>query len=238
MSYAEKAMKNCKKITPPLHPLPKSTQENIPIQAISEDGIFLLEKKAEGQDKLYDKAYLFTDTNFSIKEEDEKESYFKLYTQFLNSLGVSFKILIMNNNRNMEKIRREVFLKCEDARYQELVREVNQRIEKSLAHGMNGIEQVRVFVISCERQDIDRARDFFRTLEANLILNFKRLGSTLIPCGTEERLRLLHSFYRLGKEEDYNFNYAEAFRKKTDWRNDICNLAIQEYRDEEGRFDC
>lgn len=237
MSYAEKAMKNCKKITPPLHPLPKSTQENIPVQAISEDGIFLLEKKAEGQDKLYDKAYLFTDTNFSIKEEDEKESYFKLYTQFLNSLGVSFKILIMNNNRNMEKIRREVFLKCEDARYQELVQEVNQRIEKSLAYGMNGIEQVRVFVISCERQDIDRARDFFRTLEANLILNFKRLGSTLIPCGAEERLRLLHAFYRLGKEEDYNFNYAEAFRKKTDWRNDICNLAIQEYRDEKGRFD-
>ena len=237
MGYAGKVMRGCKKIMPPLHPVPKSTQESIPIQAIAEDGIFLLEQKPGGQDRLYDKAYLFTDTNFSIKEEEEKESYFKLYTQFLNSLGVSFKILVMNNNRNMEKIRQEVFLKCSDARYRELVDEMNQRIKKSLESGMNGIEQTRVFVISCERQDIDRARDFFRTLEANLILSFRRLGSTLIPCGAEERLRLLHAFYRLGKEEEYRFNYAEAFRKRADWRNDICNLAIKECRDETGHFD-
>lgn len=237
MSYASKTMESCKKVTKPLHQLPRSTQETIPVKAIAEDGIFLLEDRPKGQDRLYDKAYLFTDTNFSIKDEEEKEGYFKLYTQFLNSLGVSFKILVMNNNRNMEKIREDIFLRCRDERYRNLVDEINQRISKCLKQGRAGIEQERVFVISCERQNIDRARDFFRTLESNLILNFKRLESTLIPLDAEGRLRLLHAFYRLGKEEEYRFRYADAFRKRADWRNDICNLSLKEYQDDSGRFD-
>ena len=44
-----------------------------------------------------------------------------------------------------------------------------------------GIEQVRLFVLACRVEDVNRARDYFRSIEANLIANFKSMGSVLIP---------------------------------------------------------
>ena len=44
--------------------LPSSVQELIPIVKISRDGIFQLEKGSEEEEKQYDRAYLFDDTNY------------------------------------------------------------------------------------------------------------------------------------------------------------------------------
>ena len=104
MSYAKSAMQACKALSVPIYETPKTVQQAIPIYKIAEDGIFLLEKKKEGEDKRFDKAYRFDDANYSLKNEEEQEEFLKLYCQFLNSMNVSFKLCIMNNNRDMEEM--------------------------------------------------------------------------------------------------------------------------------------
>lgn len=237
MSLAKNAMQKCRAMTKPLYDTPKSVQETIPIYKIAEDGVFLLENKNKDENKLFDKAYMFLDTNYSLKSDMEKEPFLKVYCQFLNSMNVSFKVCIMNLNRDMEQMRRDVFIHNEDPDYQVLVREANANIQSSIEKGRNGIEQVKLFVITCERQSIEHARDFFRTIEANIKTNFNRLGSTLLPLNAEDRLKYLHHFYRLGHEGEFSFNFKAAMKRRTDWRDDICNMAIRHYSDENGRFD-
>lgn len=237
MSYSKKMMEGCRSLTLPVYSKPKSVQQTIPIYRIAEDGVFQIEKKKENESKRFDKAYIFVDTNYSIKNIEEREDFLNIYCQFLNSLNVSFKIVIMNNNQNMEHIRRDVFIRNSESDFAPLVNDINQNIENGIQKGRNGIDQVKLFVITCDRQNVEHARDFFRTIEANLKMNFGRLESALIPLDARERLRYLHSFYRMGKEEEYHFNFEDVFQRTTDWRNLICSLSIRYHKDEAGKLD-
>ena len=99
-------MKEYKELTQPLYRLPKTVQQLLPISWISKDGICQLEEKPEGAEVLFDKAYLFLDTNFATMDDLEKDDFLRRYCLMLNSLNVSFKILMINNNQDMEQVRR------------------------------------------------------------------------------------------------------------------------------------
>ena len=105
MGWIGKSMLDFKEKSVKLYPVPKRVQELIPVHRISEDGIFELEKKPEDAEKLYDKAYWFEDANFSTMDDDGKTEFLKLWCKTLNSLNVSYKILVMNANRDMEKVK-------------------------------------------------------------------------------------------------------------------------------------
>ena len=64
--------KEYKRLTEKIYKVPKSITDIIPINRISEKGIFELE---EGSSviKLYDRAYYFYDTNYHTRDEEEKE---------------------------------------------------------------------------------------------------------------------------------------------------------------------
>lgn len=223
--------------TVPVYKIPTSVQELIPIYRISEDGIFELENKPDGVKKQYDRAYLFEDANFSTMDDEEQESFFKQYCATLNSLNVSFKITVMNNNRDMDRVKKEVFLRCRNGRFKELVDSFNNHIEESLEKGHAGIEQARLFVISCSRESFDLARDYFRSVESGLALSFTKMNSALIPLNASERLRYLFAFYRMGEETEYRFHFAEFMKKKRDWKSYISPRVIKQCQDEYGRFD-
>ncbi len=230
-------MQDCKRKTEKIYRTPKSVQELIPIYRISEDGIFELEKKPEGARKLYDRAYLFADTNFVTMEEYEKEDFIQLYRSILSSLNVSFKITIMNNNRNMEQMRRDVFLKCRNPGLRELAESVNRHMEESLMEGRAGIDQARLFIISTEQESIQQAREYYRSVESNLALCFKRLQSALIPLDVSERLKYLFAFYHMGEEANYHFDYQEMVRKKQDWKSYLAPAVVRHCQNRYGRFD-
>ena len=103
-------MKDYRERTKKQYPLPSSVQELIPIVKIARDGVFQLEDGRDEDEKQYDKAYLFDDTNFATMDDMQKADFLKLYVSILNSMNVSFKIILMNSSRNMEKIRRHLFL--------------------------------------------------------------------------------------------------------------------------------
>jgi hypothetical protein len=237
MSYSKKIMKGYQSLTVPIHTIPKSVQQTIPIYRISEEGIFQIEKKKRQEQQRFDRAYLFVDTNYVTKSEGERETFLKLYCQFLNSLNVSFKIVIMNNNQNMDRIRQEVFIHNSDPAFEYLATDFNQRIKMGVKTGQNGMEQVKLFILTCDQDSIEQARDFFRTIEANLTANFNQMDSALIALDAKERLRCLHHFYRFGAEENFQFDYQALLHQGADWRDSICCLAMKHYRNEAGKPD-
>ena len=158
------------------------------------------------------------------------------YCKVLNALNVSFKIITMNNNRDMKAFMRDTLMKKENGEsglYASLKETYNGIIMKRTMNGRSGIEQVKLFVLTCRRQDFEAARAFFNTMEASLMANFRKLESGLIPLNAEDRFRLLHSFYRLGHEGEFRFDFERMEKVPgKDWLNAVANLYIKEEEEE------
>lgn len=233
----KKIMKDYRERTKKQYPLPSSVQELLPIVKIARDGVFQLEDGREEDEKQYDKAYLFDDTNFATMDDMQKADFLKLYVSILNSMNVSFKIILMNSSRNMAKIRKQLFLHTQKEYEKEYARDFNSQMEDALLKGRSGIEMNRIFLISCRKKSVEEARDFFRSIEANLTVNFDRLQSRLIPLDASDRMALLDSFYHPGREESFRFDFDQAIKRKVSWKDLISPQMIRHVTDEYGKPD-
>ena len=207
-----------------------SIQRLIPVNRIARDGIFEIEAAGPGEERLFDKAYILKDANYVTRDEEEKDLFLDDWCRILNSMNTSFKIVIMNNRRDMEEFELGTFIRHREGEpesHGELAEDVNHIIREKAVEGAGGIEQVKVLVLSCRRQDFSAARSYFQTAEATLDSNIKNLESGLVPLDAGERLHLLYRFYRLGDEGSFHFNFddAERFPGK-EWLNAIANRKL------------
>ena len=215
-----------KKCSEPLFKTPKSVQEAIEIMKISENGIFQVAPER------YSKTYRFNDVNYATRTEDEQEGFFSRYCKVLNSFDCSFKITVNNKNKDMEKLREEVLLD-EHKRdgFSGMRSNYNEIIEDNIVNGKQGIEQERYITISIDRKDFEDAKSQFATIESNVCKSFATLGTTLEPLTGNERLKILHDFYRLGREEEFTFDIREGKKTGTDFINEICNSSLKFNKD-------
>lgn len=226
---AQKKLKQYKRLTNTLYKIPASITDVIPINRIAENGIFELE--AGDGVKLYDRAYIFEDMNFSLKDEDEKQATQERFKQLLNSLNVSYKIIISNEPQNLEQLNESIFRSAKDAKNEPLAQSYNEVIADKVKVSKNAIKQVRYFIISTLKYDYEGAESFFDSIESQLSQSFKKIGSGLIPLNATQRLRALHNFFRMGEEKEFLFDWEESLRHGRDWRRDILNTSIKEHHE-------
>ena len=217
-----------------IYKVPLCIQDTIPIYRIAENGIFELESptnKDGGKKKLhqFDKMYLFEDINFSTQDEEEKEETGKRFETLLRSMNVSYKIIVSNHYADNGKLREEILQKAVSKEREPLAREYHQMIENRLQEGRGGLLQSKYFIVTCRKPDYESAKNYFNTIEFSIQQLFHRLGSCLIPLDATERLRALHSYYRMGDEASFSFDWNEYLHLKRDWRNDIINTSLREY---------
>ena len=217
-----------------IYKVPLCIQDTIPIYRIAENVIFELESptnKDGGKKKLhqFDKMYLFEDINFSTQDEEEKEETGKRFETLLRSMNVSYKIIVSNHYADNGKLREEILQKAVSKEREPLAREYHQMIEDRLQEGRGGLLQSKYFIVTCRKPDYESAKNYFNTIEFSIQQLFHRLGSCLIPLDATERLRALHSYYRMGDEASFSFDWNEYLHLKRDWRNDIINTSLREY---------
>lgn len=232
-----KSIKSDKYLTEPIYKVPLCLQDAIPIYRIAENGIFELEcKKGLHQ---FDRVYLFEDINYSTQDEEDKSRILEKFKKMLNSMNVSYKISVSNHYTNNKKLREAILHKAVTKEKEPLAKEYHELISDKLSEGRKGIEQSKYFIISCRMSDFESARNYFATIEFSILQFFRSFGSGLIPLDATERLRALHSFYRMGEEETFDFNWNEYVKLKRDWRNDIVNTSIKPHKEylelEQGR---
>ena len=217
-----------------IYKVPLCIQDTIPIYRISENGIFELESptnKDGGKKKLhqFDRMYLFEDINFSTQDEEEKEETGKRFETLLRSMNVSYKVIVSNHYADNGRLREEILQKAVSKEMEPLAKEYHKLIEKRLQEGRGGLLQSKYFIVSCKKPDYESAKNYFNTIEFSIQQLFHRLGSCLIPLDATERLRALHSYYRMGDEASFSFDWNEYLHLKRDWRNDIINTSLREH---------
>lgn len=77
--------------------VPKTVQDVIPIKAVYKDGIFLVGKN------MYSKTFLFTDVNYYIACENEKNDLMRQYWAVINSFGNGVIVKLTINNHRFDK---------------------------------------------------------------------------------------------------------------------------------------
>ena len=197
--------------------VPRSVQEAIPVEAVYPDGIFRV-----GRER-YSRCYRFTDINYAVAGDADKERMLEGYAAILNSLDLAAttKITIHNRKRDWVRFEDEVLLKKRGDGLDGQRREYNRILTEKARQG-NGLVQEKYVTVTVDKRSVEEARSYFARTGAELSARFRAVGSVLTEMDTDERLKILHDFYRAGEEQWYRFDLKDAMRKGHDFRDGIC----------------
>lgn len=207
--------------------VPKSVQDAIPVKTIWQDGIFLV-----GKNK-YSKCYKFTDINYAVASRDDKESMFLEYSEVLNSFdtGATTKITIANRRLNKIDFEKTMMIPMANDELDKYRKEYNKMLLSKIS-GANGIVQEKFITISVEKKSIEEARNYFTRVGTDLTNHLKDLGSICIELDANERLRILHDFYRVGEETNFkNFDMLDNIKKGHSFKDFICPDTMEVEKD-------
>ena len=220
-----KTLKNLLKQDKERYTVPRKVQDVIPVRRIWKDGIFMTGGK-------FAKTYKFTDINYLVASREDKESMFLTYSELLNSLdsGATTKITINNRRLNKANFEQSILMPLRGDFRDEYRGEYNQMLLDK-ATGANGIVQEKYLTISVVKKDIEEARGYFAGVGADLFSHFSALGSKCTELDAEEKLRVLHDFYRQGEEDAFHFDPQDMMKKGHDFRDYICPDSIEKNSD-------
>ena len=205
----------------PLVKFPKKTQDTIEILEVYKNGIFKITEEK------WSRCYRFTDVNYSTTTEDEQEHQFTAFCTFLNSMDCDFKLTIGNKNKDMEKVKEEIFLKQASDNFNNYRNDYNNIIKDKVVEGRQGIEQEFFITVTIKRKSYQDAKAQFNIIEDNLKKSFRMLGSEITRLSGAERLQALYAYYHLGHEDDFTFDEELLKKKPGDFKNDLANAGIK-----------
>lgn len=215
----------CKKMTEPVYKTPSCVQQMLDIAFVHEDGIFEIERNNASGNRMrkFDRMYEFSDINYVDKDAEEKEIICLSWCKFLNSMNVDFKMLVVNQPRDMKELQEKILIP-ERNQDRNLVEANNDLIRDALGKGEPRIIKKRYLVVTCRRKNYKDALAYFNVLEATISPVFLEMKSCLIPLDTQKRLEVLyHYFHRDGHPD---FSFQELSKHGRDWRNDIVPYSL------------
>lgn len=212
-----KSINNLKKQEKDNFNIPKSIQQVIPIQRIWTDGIFLV-----GKNK-YSQTFKFSDINYAVASKEDKEAMFLEYGELLNSFdsGATTKITIALRRINKKDFEKEILLPFKEDGLDIYRQEYNQMLLDKAVNS-NGMVREIYLTISVFKRSIEDARNYFRRVSTDIVSHLAKLGSKCIELDAREKLRILHDFYRIGEEVNYNLDIKDFMKKGHNFKDYIC----------------
>ena len=197
--------------------IPRSVQQVIPIETIWSDGIFKI-----GRNK-FARTYKFTDINYAVASKVDKETMFLEYMDLLNSFDCGGITKITINNRRLNKVdfEKAILIPMQEDGLDLYRKEYNNMLLDK-ATSSNSMVQEKYVTVSCYKKTIEEARTYFARVTTELNSHFARLGSKCAEVNGEDKLRILHDFYRTGEESGFHFDIQESMRKGHSFKDYIC----------------
>lgn len=195
--------------------VPRSVQKSIPIKRIYQDGVFQVSGK-------FSKTWRFFDVNYAVASPEKQRELFMTYCAFLNSLpiGATAKITLFNRQLNQKDFGRTLLMPMQGDR-RDLYRNEYNALVLGKAAESNNLIQEKYITVSAEKKSVEEARAFFSRVGTDLTTGLSRMSSSVREITVNDRLRLLHDFYRPGEEQLFRFNLEDTMRRGHDFRDSI-----------------
>ncbi len=197
--------------------MPKTVQRAIPIKTIFTDGTFEV-----GKNK-FSKTYRFSDVNYAVAGQEDKEMMFLGYGAILNLLdaGSYPKLTIINRKLNKVDFDNKIKLKLENDNLTKYRKELNEILANNSIDS-NGMIQEKLLTITIDKKNIEESRNYFSRTSSEIGNNFAKLGSIFEELDINERLRIFYDFFRVGEEDLYNFDIKKFMKKGHSFKDYIC----------------
>jgi len=224
MLNADAQFHNSKRKSKAYKEYPKNVRQFLNIDNIHPNGIFKIESGNERC--MYDRCYVFEDINYINKDTENKETILLLIMGWLNSMKTQFKITLANENRDLEKFLQEMLLEPNKEEYPLIKEGIDEWVQEKLEKGSPNIKQMKYLTVTCHSRNFEDAQIYFNMLEEQLERLFLGWKSHIYRIDAKKRLQCLHAFFRMGKEETFDYNPQDT---KTDWRNNILPVSITQF---------
>lgn len=201
--------------------VPRSVQQSILIDRIYEDGTWRC-------GNVYSQMWSMPDINFTMSGEDNN-------AKILNLLGKVYmgvpsdcwlKICIVSQRMDEKSFRENVLLHRNLDGLDKWRVERNRRIRQCVQDAGN-VVQHKYLILSTNKQNVTDARSRLRQVQVNLLAELSNLGCTIKPMTNNERLEVLHNFFRRGEEGRFLFNFDHYGKLGNDFRNTIAPDAMR-----------
>lgn len=190
---AKKRLKELNKIRNVKPKKKNITSSILSYRAALPNGIF------EVEDKKYSKTLLLQDINFRNARQEDEEKIFFCWVDLLNTISPEMDFAITVNNRqiNIDDVKQKVLTVRTDDKLDTYREIYNNNIESKMRKGRNDIEKEKYFTLSIKAENALEAEKEFDRIEGEILTEIKKTGSMKSRwLTTEERLSILHDFFR------------------------------------------
>jgi hypothetical protein len=149
-----------------------------------------------------------------VASREDKESMFLDYSELLNSLdsGAAAKLTIRARRLSKADYEANILIPMAEDGLDKYRRELNAMLLKKVTES-NAIVLDKMITVSVCKKNIEDARAYFTRVGADLASHFSQLGSKCAELDVNERLKILHDFYRPGEESSFHFGMSTAMKK-------------------------
>ena len=167
-----------------------------------------------------------------MASDPDKERMFMSYSELLNSLDSGSQVKITINNHRIKRSDYEdsILMKMKDDGLNAYRQEYNDMLLERASQS-NGITQEKYITVSVPRRSIAEARSYFTRTEVDLSSRFGVLGSGCRTMNAEDRIRVLHDFFRTGEENSYSFDIRDSSQKGHDFKDYLCPDSAEKHSD-------
>ena len=198
----------------PQKPVPKkdekkiSAQKTIAYKEMARDGICRV------KDKCYSKTIRFSDINYQLAQNEDKNAIFENWCDFLNYFdsSIHFQLSFINHKSSMKEFENVIRIRPANDDFDEIRMEYAQMLRHQLAKGNNGLVKSKYITFSIEADNIREAKPKLERIESDILNNFKILGVPAVTLNGAERLQILYETFNPDETVDFRFDYDSMLR--------------------------
>src|SRR5699024_3347075 len=185
-----------------------SAQKSIPYREMARDGICRV------QDKYYSKTIQFSDINYQLAQNEDKNAIFENWCDFLNYFdsSIHFQLSFINHKSSMKEFENVIRIRPANDDLDDLRMEYAQMLRHQLAQGNNGLVKSKYTTLSLEAYNIREAKPKPERIESDILNDFKILGVPAVTLNGAERLQILYETFNPDETVDFRFDYDSMLR--------------------------
>lgn len=183
-----------------------SAQDSIPYREMAKDGICRV------QDHYYSKTIRFYDINYQLAQNEDKNTIFENWCDFLNYFDstIRFQLSFINHHSNMKEYESIIQIRPQNDAFDDVRMEYAKMLKNQLAKGNNGLVRTKYITFGIEAENIREAKPKLERIEADILNNFKVLGVSAYPLNGEERLQILYETFNPDERTSFQFSYDQV----------------------------
>lgn len=177
-----------------------TVEDTIQLKTMTKDGICQI------SDKKFSKTIDFTDINYQLAEDSEKEIIFNSFANFLNYFDqtMSLSFTYVNQKGRNKHIRDAIKIPDKQDGNDHLREEYREMLKEQFRKGNNNISKKKFLTVTIEADSLQQARVRLEKIEIDILTNFKNMGVVANSLSGMNRLNILHDILNPDKEFQYS----------------------------------